>query len=46
MFNVINFPVRISDESGSVVDSIFVYGSRVSFFIVAPIFNDLSDHDE
>ena len=45
MFNVTEFPTRISDELRSAVDSIFVYGSRDSSFTVPPIFNDLSDQE-
>jgi hypothetical protein len=45
VFNVIDFPNRVSDETVSAVDSIFVYGSRVNLFTVAPIFNDLTDHE-
>ena len=41
--------VRLSywdiDESVSVVGSIFVDGSRVNLFTVAPIFYGLSDHE-
>ena len=45
MFNATDFSTRISDELCSAVDGISVYGSWVSFFTVAPIFNDLSDHE-
>jgi len=43
MFNVIDFPTRICDESISADDSIFLDGSRINLFAVAPIFNSLSD---
>lgn len=44
MLNVIDFPTTISDGSVSAVDSIFVNGSRVSLFTIAPS-SVLSDHE-
>lgn len=45
MFNVIDFPTRICDESISADDSIFLDGSRINLLAVAPIFNSLCDHE-
>jgi len=45
MFNVIDFPTRICDESISADDSILLDGSRIKLLAVAPTFNSLSDHE-
>jgi hypothetical protein len=45
MFNVIYFPTRINERSGSAIDGVFIDGSRVNLFTVASICYGLSDHE-
>ena len=46
MFNVIDFPTRICNESASAIDSIFIDSTRINLFSVAAIYNGISDHEE
>jgi hypothetical protein len=45
LFNTVHFPTRITDNSSSLIDNIFIDNIRRNSFDVFPVTNGLSDHD-
>jgi exonuclease III len=45
LFQVVDFPTRITKDSSTAIDSIFLNYSRLNIFQVFSIINGLSDHD-
>jgi ribosomal protein L33 len=45
IFHTVEFPTRISKNTGTAIDNIFMDNARINSFKVTPLINGLSDHD-
>jgi hypothetical protein len=45
IFHTVEFPTRISKNTGTAIDSNFIDNARINSFKLTPIINGWSDHD-
>jgi hypothetical protein len=45
LYNIVDFPTRIGNNSATAIDGIFIDKNKISNYAIMPIVNGLSDHD-